>query len=407
MPSLGSTDMNSVNNAAGSLASTSIFEENMSTLVNWLPSSNTNSSSSSTIVVNPPSSTASVTSSSTSSLSTPSLSLTPVVVKPETPTIITTTTSIESNEKYETVGVRGSIGERLTTVNCPNNYPCGIGGSSNSNEDQVTDSLVEQENSVDSEQEEDGGYASGDESTNIDDDIFIEVSSISDRSDEELNYNTEISEKDTGLLFGFDEDLITMEDNLINNSLLNNSTVIYNASNDNDTYILLGDGRYPSGFSTLQTILAAIAGVILMFVVIIGNMLVIIAIATEKALKGIQNWFIASLAVADFFLGLVIMPFSLANEILGYWVFGYWWCDIYSAMDVLLCTASIMNLCLISLDRYWSITKTIVYLKKRTPARAALMIALVWILSALICIPPLLGWKRPRVEEEYPMCRVS
>ncbi|XP_011314269.1 alpha-2A adrenergic receptor [Fopius arisanus] len=144
-----------------------------------------------------------------------------------------------------------------------------------------------------------------------------------------------------------------------------------------------------------------------MIVVVVGNVLVIIAIATEKALKSIPNWFIASLAVADFCLGLVIMPFSLANEIMGYWIFGYWWCDVYSAMDVLLCTASIMNLCLISLDRFWSITHAVAYLKKRTPVRAVLMIALVWLLSALVCIPPLLGWKRPRVEEEYPKCMLS
>lgn len=143
-----------------------------------------------------------------------------------------------------------------------------------------------------------------------------------------------------------------------------------------------------------------------MIIIVVGNMLVIIAIATEKALKNIQNWFIASLAVADFFLGLVIMPFSLANELMGYWVFGKFWCDIHSAMDVLLCTASIMNLCLISLDRYWSITQAVEYLKTRTPTRAALMICFVWIMSALICIPPLLGWKAEQTEGDLPQCQV-
>ncbi|KAK9889567.1 hypothetical protein WA026_006941 [Henosepilachna vigintioctopunctata] len=137
-------------------------------------------------------------------------------------------------------------------------------------------------------------------------------------------------------------------------------------------------------------------------------MLVIIAITTEKSLKNIQNWFIASLAVADFFLGLIIMPFSLANELMGYWIFGTWWCDVHSAMDVLLSTASIMNLCLISLDRYWSITQAVEYLKKRTPVRAVVMITAVWILSALICIPPLLGWKVERTaEEQYPQCQTN
>ncbi|KPJ19523.1 Alpha-2C adrenergic receptor [Papilio machaon] len=127
----------------------------------------------------------------------------------------------------------------------------------------------------------------------------------------------------------------------------------------NDTIInqVILETWYPSGYSPAHIIIASVVVTVLMIMVVVGNMLVIIAIVTEKALKNIQNWFIASLAVSDFFLGLVIMPFSLANELMGYWIFGFWWCEIHSAMDVLLCTASIMNLCLISLDRYWSITQ--------------------------------------------------
>jgi hypothetical protein len=127
-------------------------------------------------------------------------------------------------------------------------------------------------------------------------------------------------------------------------------------SNESLSHMVLQDW-YPSGYSPFHIILASVVVTVLMIMVVVGNMLVIIAIVTEKALKNIQNWFIASLAVSDFFLGLIIMPFSLANELMGYWIFGFWWCEIHSAMDVLLCTASIMNLCLISLDRYWSITQ--------------------------------------------------
>ncbi|XP_044007374.1 alpha-2Db adrenergic receptor [Aphidius gifuensis] len=240
-------------------------------------------------------------------------------------------------------------------------------------------------------------------------DLLIESSSISN------NYKLYQRLRLIALLIGnisllssvnVERSFTIMEEKFANISLFNET--IYNCSNDtNETYIIIGDSMYPSGYSLIQIIFASIFATILMITVIVGNMLVIIAIATEKALKNIQNWFIASLAVADFFLGLIIMPFSLANEIMGYWIFGYWWCDIYSAMDVLLCTASIMNLCLISLDRFWSITQAVDYLKKRTPARAALMIALVWLLSAAVCIPPLLGWKRPRQKEEYPKCKLS
>lgn len=220
-------------------------------------------------------------------------------------------------------------------------------------------------------------------------------------------YNIGNDPNTTDIFFKFDDEyaiLMNIED-LENLTLVNGTNGTFDP---NQTYIIFReDSYYPSGYSLPHIILASVIVTLLIIVVVVGNMLVIIAIATEKALKNIQNWFIASLAVADFFLGLVIMPFSLANELMGYWIFGNWWCDIHSAMDVLLSTASIMNLCLISLDRYWSITQAVDYLKKRTPVRAAVMITLVWILSAVICIPPLLGYKVDREPEEFPKCKVS
>lgn len=72
--------------------------------------------------------------------------------------------------------------------------------------------------------------------------------------------------------------------------------------------------------------------------------------------------------------------------------------QVHHALDVFFCTASINNLCLISLDRYWSVTQAVEYLKKRTPARAMFMIGFVWVFSALVCLPPLLGWKGRDVE---------
>ncbi|KAM7292762.1 alpha-2 adrenergic receptor [Ixodes scapularis] len=164
---------------------------------------------------------------------------------------------------------------------------------------------------------------------------------------------------------------------------------------------------YPSRYSRLSFVVTAFVVTCIMILIVVGNMLVCIAIATEKTLKTIQNWFIASLAVSDFLIGLIIMPFSLAKELMGYWIFGSLWCDIHAALDVLICTASINNLCLISLDRYWSVTHAVEYLKKRTASRAMAMICFVWLLSALISLPPLVGWKKSQQASEFPQCSVS
>lgn len=183
-----------------------------------------------------------------------------------------------------------------------------------------------------------------------------------------------------------------------------NVTTVTNKMNES---YQVDSGYIPKGYSVPHIILTSILLSVIMFVIVFGNLLVVLAIFTDKTLKTTQNWFIASLAVADFLLGLVIMPFSLANEMMGYWYFGKVWCDLWKAIDVLLCTASILSICLISLDRYWSITRAITYSRNRTPKRAALMIAAVWFLSAIICVPPLIGWKNPLPVSEYPLCLLS
>lgn len=67
------------------------------------------------------------------------------------------------------------------------------------------------------------------------------------------------------------------------------------------------------------------------------------------------------------------------------------WCRAWLAIDVWLCTASIFNLCAISLDRYLAISRPIKYPTVMSPFRARLLIVTVWILSFVICFPPLLG----------------
>lgn len=151
-----------------------------------------------------------------------------------------------------------------------------------------------------------------------------------------------------------------------------------------------------SSLNWQHIILSSISCTFLIGLIIFGNALVIIAIGKDKNLKSFQNWFIASLAVSDILVGLLVMPLSLVNQLLGYWPFGTVMCDLWLATDVLFSTASILNLVLISLDRYWSITKAMTYVRQRTKKRVMLMITAVWTSSMVICFPPLAGWKRPQ-----------
>ncbi|KAM9511957.1 alpha-1A adrenergic receptor-like [Salvelinus alpinus] len=128
---------------------------------------------------------------------------------------------------------------------------------------------------------------------------------------------------------------------------------------------------------------------------IVGNILVILAVMTNRHLRTPTNYFIINLAIADLLLGTTVLPVSATLEILNYWVFGRIFCDIWAAVDVLCCTASIMSLCVISIDRYIGVSHPLQYPSIVTEKRALLAMLGVWVLSVVISIGPLLGWKQP------------
>ncbi|CAL8333715.1 unnamed protein product [Lota lota] len=164
-------------------------------------------------------------------------------------------------------------------------------------------------------------------------------------------------------------------------------------------------GRAPYSLQ-ISVALTALVGALILLTVF-GNVLVVIAVFTSRALRAPQNLFLVSLASADILVATLVMPFSLSNELLGHWYFGRVWCEIYLALDVLFCTASIAHLCAISLDRYWSITQAIEYNLKRTPRRIKGIVVVVWVIAAVISFPPLIGLEKEGDKQEGPVCEIN
>uniref|UniRef100_A0A672FRG4 Trace amine-associated receptor 1-like n=1 Tax=Salarias fasciatus TaxID=181472 RepID=A0A672FRG4_SALFA len=121
-------------------------------------------------------------------------------------------------------------------------------------------------------------------------------------------------------------------------------------------------------------------------VTICGNLLVIVSIMYFKQLHSPTNSLILSLAVADLLVGVIVFPFSMIFTVTSCWYHEGLFCKVRGTFDVMLSTASILNLCCISIDRYYAVCQPLIYRSKITDRVIGLMVLVSWGVAALIGI---------------------
>nr|XP_055048831.1 dopamine receptor D4a isoform X1 [Misgurnus anguillicaudatus] len=137
---------------------------------------------------------------------------------------------------------------------------------------------------------------------------------------------------------------------------------------------------------------ALIFGIVLIICIICGNVLVCLSVYKEKALKTTTNYFIVSLAVADLLLAVLVLPLFVYAEFQdGVWSLNMTICDGLMTMDVMLCTASIFNLCAISIDRFIAVSIPLNYNRKHVDHRQIVLLSATWILALAVASPVMFG----------------
>nr|XP_045379004.1 muscarinic acetylcholine receptor M3 [Camelus bactrianus] len=155
-----------------------------------------------------------------------------------------------------------------------------------------------------------------------------------------------------------------------------------------------GTAGDPLGGHTIwQVVFIAFLTGVLALVTIIGNILVIVSFKVNKQLKTVNNYFLLSLACADLIIGVISMNLFTTYIIMNRWALGNLACDLWLSIDYVASNASVMNLLVISFDRYFSITRPLTYRAKRTTKRAGVMIGLAWVVSFVLWAPAILFWQ--------------
>uniref|UniRef100_A0A8C3AU23 Dopamine receptor D3 n=1 Tax=Cyclopterus lumpus TaxID=8103 RepID=A0A8C3AU23_CYCLU len=145
---------------------------------------------------------------------------------------------------------------------------------------------------------------------------------------------------------------------------------------------------------------------LLILAIVFGNVLVCLAVLRERSLQTTTNYLVVSLAVADLLVASLVMPWAVYLEVVGgAWLFGRLYCNVFVTLDVMMCTASILNLCAISIDRYTAVVMPLFYNTTHcSRKRVFMMIATVWVLAFTVSCPLLFGFN---TTDDPTVCSIS
>ncbi|XP_070541432.1 5-hydroxytryptamine receptor 4-like [Ptychodera flava] len=162
---------------------------------------------------------------------------------------------------------------------------------------------------------------------------------------------------------------------------------------NNTSYPTILDTASTAAHFTLQekiiigTVLGSIA-----LATVAGNLLVTAALLIFKNLrKNLSNYLILNLAAADFFVGILLLPPVIVNELEGKWYFGSTFCKILKSLDICLTEVSVWGMVLISLDKYIYITFPLTYREKVTRTRMAVAVCICWVYEAIKSFYPIMA----------------
>ncbi|XP_070531679.1 neuropeptide Y receptor type 1-like isoform X1 [Ptychodera flava] len=118
---------------------------------------------------------------------------------------------------------------------------------------------------------------------------------------------------------------------------------------------------------------------------VVENIVVVFVLTHAKKGKTSFNPLIFNLAVSDWTLSLVCLPFLFTSTVMGEWVFGFAMCKLVSYLHTASEIVSIFTLVAICIERYRAIMYPLLTQAKKR--HRIIAIILIWIAALVICCP--------------------
>ncbi|XP_038072998.1 histamine H3 receptor-like [Patiria miniata] len=160
------------------------------------------------------------------------------------------------------------------------------------------------------------------------------------------------------------------------------------STHSSSDYSLLGEFSHPA---YIEIFISTIVW-LMCFLAVSGNILIFVVILRDKQLRSnVANMYILNLASADLCVGINSLTVSNIWRYTGNWPFQRAVCTFWVIMDYSACMQGAFAVTLISLDRYFMVTKFLEYRKYQSKKLACCLITGTWTLALLVNALPVLG----------------
>ncbi len=153
-------------------------------------------------------------------------------------------------------------------------------------------------------------------------------------------------------------------------------------------------GRFPNGSQTQnqQTVqfsknsiwlATTVVLVVMIIAIVLGNVLVLVTTWLDKRLHQPNKYFVACLAVADLLVGIFSVPIRLYLYFNPTILVSIQLCRFWTWIDICCEVASIITLTVISIDRYFKISRPFQYRSEMVTPKSLLVICIIWLISGI------------------------
>ncbi|XP_065662186.1 muscarinic acetylcholine receptor M3 isoform X2 [Hydra vulgaris] len=145
------------------------------------------------------------------------------------------------------------------------------------------------------------------------------------------------------------------------------------------------------------------------FITTAANICVFIAYFRNQNLQTPSSWLLLSLAVADTWVGAVSINFFTVYLVYEYWPMDRLVCNFWLSTDYWCSHASVINLLVISVDRYLMVRTPYTYRFMRNGVRLKYAIFFAWFVSFILSVPWIISYPYIVGKQEVPnnMCYIQ